>query len=334
MKELIAYPRVSAVLPSIRRKNLDYYIENLSKQTYQKDKFEIVVAWGGKERLDDMVEKYGIKVIYNNTPDLEERRKIAVESATGEWIFMADDDNFFPNPNYIKNMMTAILMENASAGEAVWQYYSRNDYIANRYCALVGSYDPCTIYLKRQDSLPVWCKKWILGGKVEKETESYFLVSMTPSEIPTMGDQGFLVKKEDVLLGRNGKTLMHMDVCAALAECGRGKFIFMKDYFGHDCVQTKKQLLGKLKRNIDRFQVESHSRKMNYEINLRKMLKLGFVLGTFIIPIKDAIKGFVKIHDPAWFLHPVICFQVACIYTKSTLSAKLFGGKWLGKGSI
>ena len=166
-------------------------------------------------------------------------------------------------------------------------------------------------------------KNWSLKGKLIKETDSYFVVEFKPEEIPTMGDQGFLIKKEDMRLGNNGEVFMHMDVCSELAKINRGRFVFMKDCFGHDCVKTEKELLQKLKRNVDRFQVDGNQRSMNYNLSVGKMIKLGLILGTFIIPMKDAIKGFIHIKDIAWFEHPLLCFKIACIYTSSTIKARL-----------
>ena len=320
-------PMISVVLPSIRKNNLTKYLENIRRQSYPADKIEIVVAWGTEESIADLEGEFGCRVIYDNTSDMEARRRTAIESAAGEWIFMADDDNFFPNSRLLENMMDAVLEENSNAVECVWQYYDKNDYAINRYCALIGAYDPSVYYLRRQDHMKVCDKKWKLKGTVLKETENYFKIKIKNGEVPTMGDQGFLIRKKDMLLGCNGEVLMHMDVCAELVEQGRDDFIFMKDYYGHDCVTSKKQLLGKLKRNVDRFQVDGSERKMNYEMDGKKMILLGLTLGTFLVPLKDAIAGFLKIHDWAWFIHPVLCFQVAWIYTWSTIKGKILRKK-------
>lgn len=315
-------PIISAVLPSIRKNNLESWLNNIRKQTYPKEKLEIVVAWGLDEKIEDLKLKYNCRVIYDAVSDMEARRRTAIEAASGEWIFMADDDNFFKNPNLIENMLDAILETKANAAECVWQYYDKKDYLVNRYCALIGAYDPSVYYLRRQDHMQVAWKKWKLRGKLLYETDKYFHVAFESDETPTMGDQGFLIKKKDMLLGINGEVIMHMDVCAELINRGRNDFVFMKDYFGHDCVKNSKELLGKLKRNIDRFQIDGNSRKMNYEMNLTKMIKLGLILGTFIIPFKDAVAGFLNKPDVAWFFHPILCFRVAVMYTWSTLCAK------------
>lgn len=115
---------------------------------------------------------------------------------------------------------------------------------------------------------------------------------------------------------------MHMEICSYLAQNGSNMFIFMKDYFGHDCVNKTGQIIDKAGRNIKRYNIDGNERRMNYEMSMLKMIKLGFTLGTFIIPIKDSIKGYIKVRDVAWFLHPIIYFRIALCYTINTLFRK------------
>lgn len=49
------------------------------------------------------------------------------------------------------------------------------------------------------------------------------------------------------------------------------------------------------------------------------MIVLGLKLGTIVIPLFDALKGWLKNKDVAWFLHPVVSFMVAVFYTINTL---------------
>ena len=54
-----------------------------------------------------------------------------------------------------------------------------------------------------------------------------------------------------------------------------------------------------------------------------KLIKFIFNSTFIIIPTIDAIRGFIKIHDFAWFLNPIICFGTIIIYGSSFLSFKL-----------
>lgn len=315
------YPTITVALPCYNRaENLERFLKNIRQQTYPKECLEIIIADGcSTDNTVDIAKKYGCKVIQDQTPDIEKRRKISFEAAKGEYIFIVDDDNFFPNRDLLLHMMDALLAEGAYAAECVWQFYDRQDYPMNRYCALFGCYDPAAYYLHRNDHMPIISKTWTLNGTVVKENNDFFKVRFNQDEVPTMGGQGFLCKKEYLSRGVSKDVVMHMDICANLIKEGKNEFLFMKDYFGHNCVTSKKQLIKKLRRNIKRYHKESSQRTMVYEMDKLKMIRLGLVMGTFVVPLKDAVKGYMKLADPAWLIHPVLCFQVACCYAWNTL---------------
>lgn len=317
------WPLVSIAMPCYNRgNNLEKFIRNIRSQSYPQDKIEIVLAdYYSTDNTLEVAERNGCIILRDHNPDMEYRRTVALKKCKGTYVFIADDDNFFVNPDLIKVMVEVIEKEDVSAVECVWEYYDKNDYAANRYCSLFGTTDPTTYYLHMQDHMPISSKKWILNGTVVKETAEYFKVRMKPEEIPTMGDQGFLCRKQDILKAEKGGIILHMDICSALAKEGKNEFVFLKDYFGHNHVKNVKQLMKKLKRNIDRFNQDGKEREMNYDMSVFKMIRLGLVMGTFIIPLIDAIFGFAKIHDWAWFLHPIICFRVTLCYTISTLKS-------------
>lgn len=35
---------------------------------------------------------------------------------------------------------------------------------------------------------------------------------------------------------------------------------------------------------------------------------------TIIKPLYDSVKGYLKVRDPAWFLHPLMCFGMVVVY--------------------
>ena len=319
------YPLVSIAMPTYNRgHNLEKFIDNIHKQSYPQNKLQIVLGdFYSEDNTYEIAKKNGCKIIQDHNPDMEYRRTLALKACDGKYIFIADDDNFFPNPKLIENMVNILENNYAVATQCIWEAYDKQDYLVNRYCALIGTVDPTTFYLNMQDHMPYNYNKWMLKGTVIEDNDLYYKVRLKPEEVPTMGDQGFLCKKEDLMKCEKNGIVFHMDICKKLSEEGEQEFAFMKDYFGHMHVQNTKQLMKKLKRNIDRYNVDGQERAMNYNMSLGKMIKLGLVMGTFVIPFIDSIIGFLRIHDIAWFVHPIICFRVALMYTGSTIKSLL-----------
>lgn len=95
---------------------------------------------------------------------------------------------------------------------------------------------------------------------------------------------------------------------------GHCNYIMLKRSVIHDHSQNIEHFIGKLKRNIGLFYSENKYRKYTYDISKGKMIYLGLVMGSFIVPFASAVKGFMQIRDLAWFIHPWICSRSDYLY--------------------
>jgi hypothetical protein len=165
-------------------------------------------------------------------------------------------------------------------------------------------------------------KKWNLGGKVVNETKNYFKVKFDCETLPTIGSQGFLIKKEYVQLINWQPFFYHIDSNYELIKKGYDNYIILKDSIIHNHSKDYKDFMGKIKRNSSQLQRDDQYRSYSYNLTMPRLVKLGLTLATVIIPLKDSIKGFVKYPSTAWFLHPIISFRIAIIYTLNVLKNK------------
>lgn len=315
-------PTISVIIPCFNgEKRLPKCLDSIKSQSYPQEKIEYIIA--DDDSTDDTVrlavEKYGCKVVRNGTHSIERGKSIGLENATGDYIFLIDDDNRLPNKEWLITLVSGVVENNCVGGQASYFHYDRRDTVANRYAALFAINDPTVLYLNKRDKLMPIEKSWLLPGKVIKENDDYWVVRFNASDLLTVGSQGFLVKRSVMLKASWKPYLYHMDTNMELVMQGYNTYIMLKDTIIHDHSKCISHFIAKLKRNIRLFYSESQYRKYKYDISKGKMVKLGFVMGTFIIPFFSSIRGFLKLHDPAWFVHPWICFRVAVIYTVSTL---------------
>lgn len=104
------WPLVSIAMPCYNRgSNLEKFIANIRKQSYPQDKIEIVLAdFYSEDNTYEVAQKNGCIILRDHNPDMEYRRTLALKNCSGEYIFIAVNDNFFVNPDLIKNMVTVI----------------------------------------------------------------------------------------------------------------------------------------------------------------------------------------------------------------------------------
>lgn len=316
------FPFISVIMPVYNgEKRIPKCLGSIRKQSYPQDKIEIIIV--DDDSQDNTVKvatgQFGAKVVRNGTHDPERGKSIGIEYAAGEYLFFIDDDNILTHKTWLENLVRAVVDEGCVGGQASHFAYRKNASLPDKYMALYGCGDPAVYYLRRRDHMMKTEKKWHLGGVVLKDTEKYFKIKFDSKTLPTIGSQGFLIKKEYVHLIKWQPFFYHIDSNLELIKQGYDNYIILKDSIVHNHSANYKYFMGKIKRNSTQLGRDDQYRTYSYNLTLPRMIKLGLTLGTFVVPLADSIRGFIKFPTPAWFLHPLTCFQVALIYTSNVL---------------
>lgn len=315
-------PSITVIIPVYNgEKRLAMCLESIRKQAYPQEKLEIIIV--DDDSTDDTCriarEEYQCKIVRNGEHDPERGKSIGIEHAAGEYLFFIDDDNILPHNDWIRTLVESVIKENCVGGQAAKFMYQKSASLPDKYMALFGCTDPAVFYLGRCDHMMKTEKKWKNGGQVLKETKQYFKIRFDESTLPTIGSQGFLIKKEYVHLVQWKPFFYHIDSNLELVKMGYRDYIIMKSSVIHNHSADFKEFMGKIKRNAKQLNRDDQYRTYSYNITLPRMIKLGLILGTFIIPFAHSIKGFIKFPTMAWFIHPIVCFRVAVVYTLNAL---------------
>ena len=316
------FPFVSIIIPVYNgEERLPKCLESIRKQSYSQEKIEIIIVDDNSQdnTIKVATERFGAKVIMNGTHDPERGKSLGIEYALGEYLFFIDDDNLLTHRKWLENLVRAVVDEDCVGGQVSYFADRKSASLPDKYMALYGCGDPAVFYLHRRDHMMQIEKTWNLGGKILKDTEKYFKIKFDSKTLPTIGSQGFLIKKEYVRLIRWQPFFYHIDSNLELVKQGYDNYIIMKDTVVHNHSTSYKDFIGKIKRNSIQLGRDDQYRTYSYDLTLTRMIKLGLTLGTFVIPFIDSIRGFIKIPSLVWFLHPIICFQVALIYTTNVL---------------
>lgn len=316
------FPFISVIMPVYNgEKKLPMCLGSIRKQSYPQEKIEIIIV--DDDSQDNTVfvaeKQFGAKVVRNGTHDPERGKSIGIEHASGEYLFFMDDDNILTHKTWLEDLVRAVVEEDCVGGQVSKFAYRRKASLPDKYMALYGCGDPAVYYLRRRDHMMKTEKEWRLGGQVLKSTERYFKIKFDSKTLPTIGSQGFLIKKEYVYQIKWQPFFYHIDSNLELIKQGYDHYIIMKDSVVHNHSANYKDFMGKIKRNSEQLGRDDQYRTYSYDLTLPRMIKLGLTLGTFIIPLIDSIKGFLKFPSLAWFLHPAVCFRVALIYTGNVL---------------
>ena len=336
----ITYPTISIVMPTFNSAGtLEECLQSIRGQHYPQDAVEIILGDGGStDETTAIAKKYSAKVIRvreKNKQGAEFNRATAAQRANGELLAIVDHDNILPHKNWLTNMVQPILDDKHVVGvETMHYHYDRRDPLLGRYFSLIGANDVLPFYLGKADRLAWYYTNPKEYGVFRKakivEKKRYFVVDFDAMAIPTLGSNGFLIRRD--ILFKNAQTdpdhFYHIDVNVDLIRKGFRRYAFIKDTLWHRT--NERGFWDYLKRRklfMERYYVEQFGsrRFSSYEPkDFWGLLWFIFISVTVIKPLLDALRGYRKIHDPAWFVHPLMCFIIVALYSWVILKRKLF----------
>ena len=253
----------------------------------------------------------------------EYQKGLGIREAGGEFVLLVDSDNFLPDSAWVLRRLRALDAHPEAAAASPLRYaVSGGLSPLNRYFALMGANDPVAYYLNKRDRLS-WAEEgWPLLGKAEDKGD-YFLVDFDPQRFPTVGANGYMVRRR--LLNEAGagpENFFDIDCACDLARRGHSRHVFLKDEIIHETAQTLPSFLAKRFRYMLKHHHEKgHIRRWSLvgKADLPRLFLFVVYALTLIVPFVDAWKGWRKKRDTAWFLNPIVCFGIAAVYSAGAL---------------
>lgn len=308
---------------------LEACLKSLRDQDYDQGLIEIVIADGGsQDNTLEIAKKYGAQVILENTGSPEAAKAVALREAKNEIVLELDDDNVLPGRNWLTKMVSIFEKEPAITGCYPWRYaWRKSDKILNRYFALFGVNDPVAWFLGRADRQSYLSSEYTLAGESQDKGD-YFLVEFNQDNLPTVGANGFLIRREILLKAQvDEKHFFHIDVNFDLVKQGFNQYAVVKNDIVHASGESFGKFFQKRWRYMFELYLEDFSQRRYFLFNPQKdklkILSYSFYSLTILGPLMDALRGFLRIPDPAWFLHPLVCFLMFWLYFFSVLKNRL-----------
>ena len=271
---------LSLVIPAKDKNDpkLSELLKSIEAQVFPKDQMEVLVITEGTS---------------------ESAKAIGIRRAKGEVIGILAADNVL---TYSSDLLRAMYSETKHYGATYIGYYrssrqfhSKGDSL-NRYFALIGGNDPLSFYMGKNDKVPHWSipKPFCTCGK-------------------TLGDNGFFVLKEWILK-TDLDNYYHIDNANETGLCAKWlpfeivhntggnifKFFAKRYHYGLQHAFNKNR----------RWHLVDFSKSKD----IWRLLWFIFVTLTVIEPLCLSIRGYLKVRDVAWFLHPLVCLMTLFTY--------------------
>lgn len=325
------FPSVSVIIATLNsERTLGDCLESIVNQEYPPEKIRIIIVDGGScDKTLEIAEKFKAEIIISKIDkDNQERRKaLGVLSAQNEIIALVDSDNILPHKKWFQKMIEPFIQNSDIVATQPLRYAYRKDFsLMNRYFALFGVNDPVAYYLNKRDRLSWAEDSWNLLGEAQ-DKGNYYLVRFSPEAVPTLGANGFMIKKGLLLKSHcNPSEFFHIDVNYDLIKLGYNRYGIIKDEIIHLTGNTFRSFLHKRLIYMKKYYQQNQSLRRYKLYTPRdrwKLIAFIFFSFTFVKPIYDSLRGYIKIRDHAWFLHPLMCIAILFVYGFAIITKNL-----------
>lgn len=326
-------PSISVITPVLNcEKKLSECYRRLTTQDYPKSLIELIAVDGGsRDKTREVALSFGARFIEGGYPDNQEaRRWSGVQEAKNDLLLYLDSDNYLPDAKWLRQMVEPLIDQEIVAAQPLRYQYEKNETLMNRYFALFGANDPVAFYLKKADRLSYLYDSWNLNGKIIDDQPLYYKVEFDTENLPTIGSNGFLIRKNALLqLRLKPEQFFHIDNNIDLINLGYNKYAIVKNSIIHSTGETYLKNISKRIRYM-----KVHFKKLGalrrYRVfdascakDRQNLAKFVFFSLTLLQPLLLSLRGYRKIQDRAWFMHPLVCLGFLFAYGYATLFTKM-----------
>ena len=211
---------VTIVTPTYNSmRTLDEYMQAILSQDYPHRQIDIVFADGGSTdgtinriELYQTNENIHMQIQENPLCTAEAGKAVAVRKAMGDIVLLLDSDNIIPDANWLSRMMKPFEEAKIVASEPIEYTWRPQDSVINRYCALIGMNDPLCMFTGNYDRRCLITGKWTEVKREEIDRGDYLSIKFREDMIPTIGANGFLMRRKELLDNFEGDYLFDIDV--------------------------------------------------------------------------------------------------------------------------
>ena len=322
------YPSISIIARTLNT-NLPMFtrvLESVKMQKYPKKLIEYLVMDGGSTNgTVELAKKYGCKVIKKDIED-EARAGWGIKIARGDIILDLESDNIITSDDWFLKMVKPFM----EYKEIFFTYSAYNSYendmsLTTKYCALFGSTDPLLYYLGKSEKIPLAQKEYNKGIIIQNKPD-YYVVKFDKDNLPTLGANGHMFRRDVISkVIKDPKDYTHTDAVMDMLDLGFDTFGVVKNSIIH---VANPSIMGLVRRRVEvkkSFYDKRRGKRKYLVFNWKSgrdrlnLIKFVFFSLTFVFPLYESIRGYMKIRDRAWFLHPVLSFIMFFAYGISEL---------------
>ena len=317
----IKKPVVSIIIVTYNEeKNLEKCLQAIHAQSFPQSNYEIIVVDDfSTDKTGEIAKKYGAKVIESGFKHIERSKAIGIHNSIGKYIFFIDADIQLIETDILALSVRSLEETTAFGVQIIHWEYTKDHSVYDRYCELFGINNPIPYMLGKRGVLSPYEKEWMDTSAVITDGKDYSLLTLSLKNLRTFGSQGFMIRRSSLQKATAKNYFFHLDVVSELVSKGTNEIIILKRHIRHSYVTSFYEFHKKLYRNIALYYQYKKYRTYSYDIASLKFPFVLLAMITVIVPLYQSMRGYIKIPDAAWFLHPIFCITVPLMYAYASI---------------
>ena len=336
-------PFISIVIPTLNSaRTLKECLESIRVQDYPAEKLEVIISDGGSnDSTIDIIKLTGSRtpidmiVVPNPLKTGEAGKAAGLKHANGELVAFIDSDNILPDRGWMRRMVEPFGDPEVAASEPLEYVCRPEDGYITRYCAYLGMNDPLCLFLGNYDRYSAVTGKWTGMPYSAEDAGPWFKLKLDPRRFPTMGANGFIIRKEAIESCGIGDYLFDIDVVFELISSKPDvRFAKVKTGIIHIFSGDVRTFMRKQMRRVRDYRHYSSLGLRKYPWkSVDSMAIVRFIVSCIIfLPLLfQSAKGYIRRPNSAWLFHPVACWLTLAVYGFGAIRG-LIGGELKREG--
>lgn len=322
-------PAVSVVIPTLNaEKYLDECLAALRNQDYPAELVEIVLVDAqSTDATRAIAERHGVDRILDNPLRTGEAGKaVGLHAARHDLLCMVDSDNVVVGRDWLRRMVAPFEDEAVISSEALRFEYRREDHFVNRYQALTGINDPLALFVGNYDRFSELTGRWTDYPHRSERQDGWERVELDPRWVPTMGANGYIVRRRALDLVPVGDYLFDIDFVYDLVQRGERVVARVDVPIRHYFCDSVRRFVLKTRRRTNDYHHYARAGQRSYPWTTRQRLGVvRFVVSTvLVVPLLVQVaRGWRRRPDPAWLFHVPACWITLAVYAAGAVRGRL-----------
>jgi glycosyltransferase involved in cell wall biosynthesis len=286
----------------------------------------VIADAGSTDRTLEIAQAYGVEHVVDNPLQTGESGKAqGARVANGEILAFVDSDNLLVGDDWLERMTKPFDDPEVVSSEALRWAYGAEYSLVDRYCALTGVNDPTSLFVGNYGRYSYLTGRWTGFPVDQEQRDGYVRVRVDPTLLPTMGANGYLVRAGPFRTVLTGEYVFDIDAVGTLARHGFDVVARVDVAIGHLFAPRYGDFARKTRRRARDYLYYSARGERSYPWK-RYWRGLGlFVVATVTtLPLLvQAVIGYVRRPDRAWWFHPIACWTTLVIYGWEAVRARI-----------